>query len=565
MSNKTLLVAQREYMENIRTKMFWIGILFVPILIVGSIGVSAWLQKKKDTRTYAVIDESGWLLKDLDERAAMPDLKAVFRTAIQWHKDADERFATLPASIQSFARDMAADLDKGFDALPAEVQAQVRAAAGKKEGEFDLQDYLLDTVVKSFSVDGPESGMASLEALSGKLDLIPEEYRVQVREFLTVRGEVRTWWKNLPPEEAGKFGKEISKSRYLRRDFEGSGETAIEQLNQDVADKKLFAYFIIGKDPVDGDAGCKYVSNNLTDNDLKRWFGGVATDVVREKRLEEEAIDPQTAEHIQRPLSFESKKVSKTGEEEKVDVKDRVRQMAPIAFVYVLWLAIFSIAQMLLTNTIEEKSNRILEVLLSSISPLQLMMGKIFGICLTGLTVITSWVIYFALAVRFVPKMMGVDTNINLSSIAGDPTFILSFLVYFTLGYLLFATCFVGIGSVCNSVKEASNLMMPVTLMLMLPLMSMIPISQDPNGRLARVLSFIPPFTPFVMMNRAAGPPAMWEYVTTTVLLVVSILVSMWAAAKVFRIGILMTGKPPSPLEIVKWLRAPVGQVPTRE
>ena len=92
-------------------------------------------------------------------------------------------------------------------------------------------------------------------------------------------------------------------------------------------------------------------------------------------------------------------------------------------------------------------------------------------------------------------------------------------------------------------------------------LLAMVPIGEDPNGTIAKVMSYIPPFTPFVMMNRAAGPPTTMEYVVTTVLLLVSIAFALWAAAKIFRVGILMTGKAPKPLEILKWISAPVGHV----
>jgi ABC-2 type transport system permease protein len=117
----------------------------------------------------------------------------------------------------------------------------------------------------------------------------------------------------------------------------------------------------------------------------------------------------------------------------------------------------------------------------------------------------------------------------------------------------------VAIGASCNSLKEAQNLMTPMMILLMLPLMAMVPVGKDPNGTLATVLSFIPPFTPFVMMNRAAGPPAPWEYAVTTLLLVASVAVAFVAAAKVFRIGILMTGKPPKLGEIWRWIWASDG------
>jgi ABC-type Na+ efflux pump permease subunit len=108
--------------------------------------------------------------------------------------------------------------------------------------------------------------------------------------------------------------------------------------------------------------------------------------------------------------------------------------------------------------------------------------------------------------------------------------------------------------------------MMPaVMLVLIVPLLTMVPIGRDPNGALARLLSYVPPFTPFVMMNRAAGPPALLEYVLTTALLVASIVIALWAGAKVFRIGVLLTGKPPKLKEILRWIRAPVGMIPVRK
>jgi ABC-2 type transport system permease protein len=262
---------------------------------------------------------------------------------------------------------------------------------------------------------------------------------------------------------------------------------------------------------------------------------------------------------------FEARKVSGAGEEEAVEAQDRLRQWAPVVFVYLLWISVFTVAQMLLTNTVEEKSNRIIEVLLSSISPVELMAGKIAGIALTGLTIVGSWMAVFFLGTKYIPKLLDASGMPDLSALAGDPVYIGSFLVYFLLGYLLFAAFLVGIGAVCTTLKEAQNLMGPVTLLLIVPLMSMIPIGRDPNGMLAKVMSFIPPFTPFVMMNRAAGPPTPLEYVLTATLLVLSIGAALWAAAKVFRIGILLTGKPPKLKEILRWIRAPVGVVPQRK
>ena len=107
-----------------------------------------------------------------------------------------------------------------------------------------------------------------------------------------------------------------------------------------------------------------------------------------------------------------------------------------------------------------------------------------------------------------------------------------------------------------SSLQDAQNMMGPIVVMLLIPLLTLVPVGKDPNGFLAKVLSYIPPFTPFVMMNRAAGPPAWWEYLLTTALMLAAVVAALWAAAKIFRVGILMTGKPPRPREILRLLRS---------
>jgi ABC-type Na+ efflux pump permease subunit len=287
--------------------------------------------------------------------------------------------------------------------------------------------------------------------------------------------------------------------------------------------------------------------------------------VVRERRLEREQIDPVIARWIQAPIRFDVRKLSAGGAEESIGERDMLRQWAPVVFVYLLWISVWSVSQMLMMNTVEEKSSRVIEVLLSSVSPVQLLAGKIIGIAATGLTMVLSWLLAFFLATKYLPSLLGASPELPLSTLASDPLLIGSFLAYFLLGYLFYAAILVGLGSVCNTVSDAQNMMPAVMLVLIVPLLTMVPIGRDPNGALARLLSYVPPFTPFVMMNRAAGPPSLLEYVLTTGVLVASIVIALWAGAKVFRIGVLLTGKPPKLKEILRWIRAPVGMVPIRK
>jgi ABC-2 type transport system permease protein len=129
------------------------------------------------------------------------------------------------------------------------------------------------------------------------------------------------------------------------------------------------------------------------------------------------------------------------------------------------------------------------------------------------------------------------------------------FSLYFILGYLMYAALILALGSVCNTIKEAQNYMAMITMTMMVPLLTLTFIPKDPNGVLARVLSWIPIYTPFTMMNRAAADPPLFDLVGTMVLLVLSTATALWMAGKIFRIGILRTGQPPKIVEMLRWLK----------
>ncbi len=515
--NKSLLVAQREYLENVRTKGFWIGIFSVPILYALMFFVPTLLEKTRSAQKYAIVDQSGWLADAVETRVMESDLAIALAEAQQRGREADPE-KPLPKALADLGATLA-----DLEAVHVPLMAQA---------------------------------LARPEELNPNLPSAAAQAAIANRDALV------DWWRGLTPEEAKNLSPSLSKASYLRVD--GPNASA-EALNQNIVDDELFAYFIIGPDPLAGSEGFQYLSKNLTDRDLQRWFSRMAGDVVSSRRMAQENIDPQVAAWLQTPVSFEGLKVSASGEAEAVSRNDRLRQWAPTILVYILWLSVFINVQMLLSNTIEEKSNRLIEVLLSSISPVQLMSGKILGIAATGLTILAAWVASFYLGATLLPRYIDMPADLDLTVVASDPLLLGSFLVYFALGYLFYAAILAGLGSVCNSLKEAQNVMTPVMFVLFVPLLLMVPVGKDPNGVIAQVFSFIPPFTPFVMLNRAAGPPDLWEYVATTALMLVSIAAALWAAAKVFRIGILLTGKPPKLREILRWIKAPIGQVPQTE
>lgn len=553
MSNKTWLVARREVLENIRTKGFWVGVLMLPIIMIVSISLPRFLEGQKEVRKYAVVDQSGWMLAAIDERAAMPDMQRVLREAIDARRDDPARYAEFPELLRKFVD----ALDQIWD-NPALVPDPALPEADRKRAREKKEDEVLEGI--AMFVGDPLAFESQLPLASMK-----DALRQASEKLAPLRESVQQWWKSLPPDDAAKFEARTAKKLYERVELPTGAENDVfEALNQKIAKGELFAYFVIGADPVLKGDGLRYASANLTDSDLLDWFSRHANAVVRDKRLDEKDIDKLTAQWVQKPLVVDSRKIGKGGKEEESTKADKARQWAPMVFAYILWISIFTITQMLLTNTIEEKSSRIIEVLLSSVSPLQLMMGKIFGIAMTGLLMVGSWTLSFVLIFKYLPGLLAIKFDFDISQIATDPYLLLSFLVYFTLGYLFYASLLVGVGAACDTLKEAQNLMGPISVVMMIPIMAIAFLAQDPNSRLAVIMSYIPPFTPFVMMNRAAGPPTLMEYVTTTALLLVSIVIVMWAAAKVFRVGILMSGKAPSFKDIIVWIKAPVGQVPER-
>ena len=375
---KTLIVAQREFVENLRTKTFWIGIFALPVLFALSIFVARFMEKNKDVRSYAILDRSQgeWLSKAVDERAARTDLDAIAKSMTE---GGDSAKAAARVRIEAW-----------FAAQPQDhpVRDLLRQLA-PLVGELEASDFL-------------DPDLASPE-LAARLDS-PEARRV-----------ILAWAVEASKDPAKTeilrgLASSISLVRYRRVALSEFGisadstpESAEQSLNDAIKQGRLFAYFVVPAEPMQAGRG-NYVSNNLTDNDLRNWFEGHATEIVRKERIAAlDGITEQQARSLLATFEFDEQKVGASGKTEAVASSAKASGFAPVAFVYLLWIAVFTAAQMLLTNTVEEKSNRLIEVLLSSVSPMQLMSGKVLGIALTGLTIVVSWVVTAVVGTKLIP------------------------------------------------------------------------------------------------------------------------------------------------------------------
>lgn len=223
-----------------------------------------------------------------------------------------------------------------------------------------------------------------------------------------------------------------------------------------------------------------------------------------------------------------------------------LQRALPMIFMILLWICAFASGNYLLTSTIEEKSNKVMEVLLSAISPMQLMAGKIIGQAVVGLFTISMY------------GLLGVGALIAFSMADLIELRMIAYLaMYFFMAYFMVAAVMAAIGSAVSDLQEAHALITPAMLILFIPMILFVPVTQSPNGMLAVVTSFIPPLTPYVMIIRvtAAEPVPFWQIIATTGLGFVGVILTVWLAARIFRVGVLMYGKPPSPLELIKWLR----------
>jgi ABC-type Na+ efflux pump permease subunit len=221
--------------------------------------------------------------------------------------------------------------------------------------------------------------------------------------------------------------------------------------------------------------------------------------------------------------------------------------LLPVSVAALLFIGVMTGGQALLTSTVEEKSNRVIEVLLSAVSPMELMAGKLIGQMAVSLLVLA---LYIAMGLT-------VLTSLSLFGLF-NPWLIFYMLIFFIIMYLVFGSLMMAIGAAVNEMREAQGLMMPLMLLMMIPWFLWFPISRNPNALSSVVLSFIPPVNTFAMLLRMASsaPPPWWQVWVSIAIGVVSVFAALWFAAKVFRIGLLMYGKPPNFATLIRWARS---------
>ncbi|HEV3217239.1 MAG TPA: ABC transporter permease [Vicinamibacterales bacterium] len=285
-----------------------------------------------------------------------------------------------------------------------------------------------------------------------------------------------------------------------------------------------------------------FVRAGLDDRIEREILNGM-DDAIVDARVRHEGLDRQ---HVDALTTVERPKSITVTDTERNEGASTLTRILPFAFTLLLMMSVMSSGQYLMTTTIEEKSSRTMEVLLSAVSPMQLMAGKILGQLGVGLVVLVLYASVGLLAL-FSMALIGLL----------DMSLLIYLLIFFLITYLIMGSAMAAVGSAVNELREAQALVMPITMMMMTPWLFWYPIVRDPNSAFSTVLSFIPPMNTLVMMLRLAStaPPPLWQVWLSIGIGAGAAGLMLWFASRVFRIGLLMYGRPPDFATLIRWAR----------
>lgn len=333
----------------------------------------------------------------------------------------------------------------------------------------------------------------------------------------------------------------------LQREALGPGENPEAkqaELNQQIIAGKLDGYLVLPGDLLNRDRINYHVKN----------VGGGASQlrdalnkVIFERRVALEGLDAGRIRDLSKTIRVEM--VNAKGEQERGQTF-----VLSFGLLMIIYITILVYGVMVMRGVIEEKQSRIIEVLLSSVKPFELMLGKIIGIGAVGLTQYFIWAICGAL-ISTVAALPALATGaMKMPKISAAQ--LIFFVVYFILGYFLYATLYAMVGSVVSSEEDGQQMQMPVTMTIVIPVMISTLVIRNPDSLTSTILSLVPFFTPVLMFLRIGlQMPPWWQIALSIVLMLGTILGAVWIASKIYRVGVLMYGKRPTIPELVKWLR----------
>lgn len=315
---------------------------------------------------------------------------------------------------------------------------------------------------------------------------------------------------------------------------------------------KLEGVFVIPPGSLDDEnAELTYYSRSATDLFTQERVGRLANKSLQRLRLSANGISPDVLDNLLRDVPVKPVQLSRTGEKK---TGGELNFVVAFLFGALLLLPSLVYGQETMRGIVQEKTDRVVEVLISSVTPMQLLTGKILGVAAVGLTQIMVWLTMLAAVGAYGAAMLSM-ADVNITQFVRPIVFVYFFL-FFVLAYLTYVCVYAIAGAVCNSDKEAQQFVMPIMLLMMIPWFLMMPIVLNPDAPFAVGFSLSPVFGPITMFVRTlVTEPPLWHVLLTIAISIATIVAFFWVTAKIFRVGILSYGKRPTIPELMRWIR----------
>jgi ABC-2 type transport system permease protein len=334
----------------------------------------------------------------------------------------------------------------------------------------------------------------------------------------------------------------------LQRDVANTSaelEQTKQSLIRQVDAKKLDGYIILPPDALNQKEIIYYARNAANFGNRSR-LGEAVNKAFAGRRITNAGLDPDDVSQLTRDV--ELRVLNQRGESE------RGKAMLGFALLMIIYVTILVYGVTVLRGVVEEKQSRIIEVLLASVRPFDLMMGKVVGIGFVGLTQYFVWAVSGAVIGLISASSKGEISGFTPPRIS--ISLMIYFIVYYFLGYFMYATLYAMVGAIVSTEDDGQHLQTPISMTFAVSFVLASIVMENPGGMSATILSLIPYFSPALMFLRIAFDAAPgWQIALSIALMLLTILISVWIAAKIYRIGVLMHGRRPSLPELARWLR----------
>jgi ABC-2 type transport system permease protein len=492
---RALIIAKREYRQHLRTKGFWIGLLLIPVFMVAGAVVPSLFDSDKGGDTVLLADLSGRFQPAIERALEREYQKTVLRRLSIYAQEYDLHPAGAP-------------VDWGRHSLwYSDAETERFIAWGGIDAALALLQKLLPARAQAF--EAPHR-LLRLAPFPNTLD--PQQPKAALDA-------------TLPP--------------YLRTEPE---------ISTDEGPSRVVAATVLPAALGPAAPDWQIWTNGGVAAGVIQLIAGAVQDQGRGDALRTAGIDAAAlaavdaadlAPHVNSPRLGGT--VSTTA----------LRQLIPVGCAWMLWMTIMMVSNILLHGVIEERSDKLIESLLATVTADELMIGKLLGVAAIGFTIALTWTGFAIASVGFAPPDIALVLRPALEPYASIGS-VFSLVFYFVTGYLAIATLFLVIGSMCDSMHDAQAYLAPLIVVLLAPLVLSRSAMSDPHGLLPIILSWIPIYTPFAMLGRLGTGVSTLEIVSSGVLLLAFVTGELIIAGRIFRASLLRAGQPPKFSALVK-------------